>query len=181
MSLTSRELGKRLRDTRMKALLSQDDVGTQMGVARGTIARWETGARDISFSNLQRLAATLGTIVSALVDTAPQGTNVPPPSVAAAPAWAGPAWDKLHMLERQSIEQIAATLAEHPNQLPTILTLLFDGLQVGGDGSLGMMGVLSRLAKIDVDQLTPMAALTLLADLKGQLNKVALPSSLYNS
>ncbi len=173
MSLTPAELGKRLRDARMRALLSQDDVGHRMSVARGTVARWESGARDISFATLQHLAAALGTTVSALVATAPPAL----PASTAAPTWAGPAWDKLHLLERQSIEQIARALAEHPEQLPGILTLLFDSLRAADDSPPAALDVLSRLAHIDVDQLTPMAALALLADLKRQLSGAAQPPS----
>jgi transcriptional regulator with XRE-family HTH domain len=177
MSLTPTELGRRLRDARLKALLSQDDVGGRLGVARGTVARWEGGTREISFSTLQALAAALETTVSALIAPEPSPLPLAAPSAATVPAWAGPAWERLHALERQSIEQIATTLAEHPEQLPTMLTLLFDGLQAAQDSRAGAVGVLSHLAQVDVDQLTPMAALTLLAELKRQLEGVAPPSA----
>lgn len=175
MSLTPAELGRRLRDARLKALLSQDDVGGRLGVARGTVARWEGGTREISFSTLQALASALGTTVSALIAPAP--SSLPPAAPSATPAWAGPAWERLHPLERQSIEQIAATLAEHPEQLPTMLTLLFDGLQAGRGGPTGAAEVLRRLAQVDVDQLTPMAALALLAELKRQLEGMTPPTA----
>lgn len=174
MTLTPAELGKRLRDARLRALLSQDDVGGRLGVARGTVARWERGSRDISFTTLQALAAALGTTVGELVGAGGPATSPPP----APPAWAGPAWDRLHPLERQSIEQIAAALAAHPERLPAMLTLLFESLQARDDGPAGAADVLSRLAQVDVDQLTPMGALALLAELKRQLHHPSPPASL---
>jgi transcriptional regulator with XRE-family HTH domain len=167
MILTAEELGKRLRATRLQALLSQDDVAQRIGVARGTVARWESGVRDIPFSTLQKLAAVLGTSVCALLDTSPPPRHEP---LAATPHWSGSSWDKLHLLERQAIEQIVGLLAEYPVHLPTILTLLLDSLRTKEQSSTGALGVLSQLNQVDVDQLTPVAALSLLADLKTQLN-----------
>lgn len=175
MNLTPVQLGQRLRNARLKALLSQDEVGTRLGVARGTVARWESGTREISFATLQELAAALGTTVPALI--APGAVAATTPTSTASPAWASPSWERLHTLERQSIEQIAATLADHPEQLPAMLTLLFDSLQTGQHGPTGALAVLSRLAQVDVDQLTPMAALALLAELKRQLEGTTVPSA----
>jgi transcriptional regulator with XRE-family HTH domain len=173
MSLTPAELGKRLRDARRQALLSQDEVGRRVEVARGTIARWEAGSRDISFSTLQSLTVALGTTVSALLGT--------PPPTAPTQASVTPTRDQLQTLERQSIEQIATALAERPEQLPILLALLFDGRPSSDERPTGVLDVLDRLAHVDINQLTPVAALTLLADLKRQMAESALPSSLSTS
>jgi transcriptional regulator with XRE-family HTH domain len=50
----------RLRELRTEAGLTQDQLAEQAGVKRGAIARWESGTREPSWSNVIALADALG-------------------------------------------------------------------------------------------------------------------------
>ena len=54
---TAPDIQQFLRAWRNRKGLSQEQVGNKLGLAKSTIHRWETGARAVDLSDLQRLAA----------------------------------------------------------------------------------------------------------------------------
>ena len=58
--LSAEERGRLIAQLRDKLGLSQDDLGEQLGVDGGTVARWERGAQQIRSRNLVALADALG-------------------------------------------------------------------------------------------------------------------------
>src|SRR5262245_61511166 len=50
----------RLRELRCEAGLTQEQLAEKVGVKRGAIARWESGTREPSWSNVVALARALG-------------------------------------------------------------------------------------------------------------------------
>ena len=158
-------LGARLKQARLGAFLSQEDLATLLGVRRGSVARWEAGTRAISVYMLGRTADILGTTTTAL--TAPDDSTVGTMSVlqeVKAPII--PNTTHLHPLERESIEQVIAVLVERPELLPTVLGVLSNG--IGTDGVLDSPdpSVVRRLQSIDINQLTPVAAFVVLTELR---------------
>lgn len=163
-------VGTRLRDARLRALLSQDELAARIGVkSRATIARWESGSRSISTAMLVRVAEALGTAPSVLFgDTAPPALLVR--TLSGTPTAAPPPRKTLSPLEQQALDQLLATLAQRPELLPGALTAL-DQLLRGeplhaSDVAQAGAAVLDRLRRVDVGRLTPVHALALLADLQ---------------
>lgn len=62
-----RQFGNRLRQTRLAAGLSQEELGDKAGLHRTYIGSVERGERNISLMNVQRIAKALGTTASELV------------------------------------------------------------------------------------------------------------------
>jgi Zn-dependent peptidase ImmA (M78 family)/transcriptional regulator with XRE-family HTH domain len=60
MPLTQQELGRRLKDARDVASLTQDQVGAELGLSRSAIAQIELGNRAVSSIELDRLARLYG-------------------------------------------------------------------------------------------------------------------------
>lgn len=60
------DVGRRLRQARLAAGLFQKDVATKLGVARGSVTKWEAGAR-IPYSHLASLAELYGVSTSYLL------------------------------------------------------------------------------------------------------------------
>jgi transcriptional regulator with XRE-family HTH domain len=157
MSISPQEFGKRLHEARLKAGLSQDQVAALMGVERSSVSRWENGSRPITFQALQQLAGVLQTTLNELISTSPA------PGMSSI-AVAASAWDERSDGERQAIAQIVDVLSCRPELLPDVLRLT-----TGQQTLNGAHPVLSRLSTIDIGQLTPVAALSLLDDLQQQL------------
>lgn len=61
------QLGKRLTRARERARLSQTELAATLGVARGTVSRWESGERTPSLAALREVAAALNVTVSTLI------------------------------------------------------------------------------------------------------------------
>lgn len=67
----------RLRELRIEAGLTQDQLADKAGVSRGTVARWEQGTREPSWSNVIALVGALGVECTAFLQ--------PPQTVAERP------------------------------------------------------------------------------------------------
>lgn len=76
-------LGKLLRDARVTAGLSQQNVGEQTGASRSAVNQWEAGRTKPDVAKIARLAATLNLDPAALLramrddETQPQGGSSP--------------------------------------------------------------------------------------------------------
>lgn len=70
--------GDRLRELRGNASMSQKDLADLLGVARETVARWETGDREPNFSTLIRLTEALGVDLTDLRREQPGKSAKPP-------------------------------------------------------------------------------------------------------
>jgi len=54
------EIGKKIKQARKLALLSQAELALKIGVSLQTISRWETGKRSPAVDDLQAIAEALG-------------------------------------------------------------------------------------------------------------------------
>lgn len=63
-----KQLGKRVKQLRSKAKLSQEAFALQAGLNRTYISKIEKGNRNISLKNLEKIANAFGITVSALLD-----------------------------------------------------------------------------------------------------------------
>lgn len=57
MANTSKELGERLRICRKAYEMTLEDVANELGLNKGTLAKYETGERNPTLNNLQKLAS----------------------------------------------------------------------------------------------------------------------------
>lgn len=67
--------GERIRSLRIKAGLSQDKLGQDVGVSRNAVSLWEKGG-EITSPNLRKLADLLGTTIG-YIDAGHQNENLP--------------------------------------------------------------------------------------------------------
>jgi Zn-dependent peptidase ImmA (M78 family)/DNA-binding XRE family transcriptional regulator len=67
MSLTQETLGQRLQDARKSVALTQQDVATQLGLSRESLAQIEAGVRSISSLEIVRLARLYGRSLSSIL------------------------------------------------------------------------------------------------------------------
>ena len=61
-------LGENIRKSRKKASITQEQLAKMIGVKRSVISKYENGMVDPSFSQLQRIADSLGINITELVD-----------------------------------------------------------------------------------------------------------------
>ena len=54
------DIGKKLRDARNAAKLTQESAAESLGVSRQTVSKWENGSADPSTTNLLALAKLYG-------------------------------------------------------------------------------------------------------------------------
>lgn len=54
------EIGVRIKTLRKKSLLTQEQLGTMLGVSRVTINEWEKGRKAPALRNVRKLAALIG-------------------------------------------------------------------------------------------------------------------------
>jgi transcriptional regulator with XRE-family HTH domain len=81
-------LGRRLRDYRLRASLTQRQLGDRSGgIAAGEIWRFESGARSPNLATLYRLAQGLGCSVKELVDVDGPEQIVQDPNTPRAQEW----------------------------------------------------------------------------------------------
>lgn len=165
-------IGARVRDARINATLAQEELASLLEVGRGTISRWETGTRAVPSAMLPRLAAALKTTVAHLTgeqvasDTA-SGGQAAARARAAAP-WLAIDQSQLHELERDTIVQIVSSLVAKPELLPAVLEIILQGSLDPATRTQEetAAAVLSQLRSVNVNELTPVNALRLLADLQ---------------
>lgn len=163
-----RVMGARLRNLRLRAILSQDDLARRVGVNhRATIARWETGARGIPTAMLEPLAQALNTSPAVLL-----GEREPPPIPVR--QLGAPPDQPLMQVEQQALNQIITLLTQRPDLLPATL-MAVDRLLQGEDLTPaesipeGIAATLQRLRHLDLGTLTPVQALVTLAELQEQV------------
>ncbi len=64
------ELGKKIKDLREKAGLTQEELAEKMNVQRNTVWRWENQKANLKASNVQKLSEILKVEPSELIDNA---------------------------------------------------------------------------------------------------------------
>lgn len=57
---TDKKIGTRIKDTRKKAGLTQDELGAKLGIGKSSISEWESNKRSPDFDKLEEMAAILG-------------------------------------------------------------------------------------------------------------------------
>ena len=72
--MVEREIGLRIKDLRAAAGVSQEELAYEIGMARSYLAEVETGKRNVSIRNLEKIAAGLGVSLSQLFEPC---ANVP--------------------------------------------------------------------------------------------------------
>lgn len=60
-------IGKRIKSARQKVGMSQEELAQTIGVTKSTISKYEKGAREPRYDQLQRIAAALGVPVQELI------------------------------------------------------------------------------------------------------------------
>jgi transcriptional regulator with XRE-family HTH domain len=71
------EIGARIRETRLKHGLTQDDLAEAVGVSRSAVAQWETGRAGQLTPNLSRIASVLGVGVEFLMSGEDKRASIP--------------------------------------------------------------------------------------------------------
>ena len=61
------DIGKKLRDARNAAKLTQESAAESLGVSRQTVSKWENGSADPSTTNLLALAKLYGVAAEELL------------------------------------------------------------------------------------------------------------------
>lgn len=100
-------LGSALREARLDAGYTQEELAGVLRVKAATIARYELGIRRISVGALLRIAAALGQPLSALVPGASGLERARP-----APP------------QQQAMQTVVRVLEDHPDLLPKVLDLI---------------------------------------------------------
>jgi transcriptional regulator with XRE-family HTH domain len=174
MSQIRKVIGKRIRAARLESTRSQDELASLLGVGRGTISRWETGTRAVPSAMLPRLATVLQTTVAWLTgeqEQASVGANTRGAPVVQGDSIApGRIADQahLHPLERDTIAQIVATLVAQPALLSSVLDTIqasLDPVTARSNGETAA-AVITQLRGVNINNLTPVSALRVLADLQ---------------
>lgn len=75
-------LGRALRQARVDAGLRQQDLAQRAEMDRGYLGGIERGERNVSYTNLHRLAVEIGVPLSRIIAAAEAGPDDPPPRVA---------------------------------------------------------------------------------------------------
>lgn len=63
------QIGLRIKELRAEACLSQDDLAYSIDMARSYLAEIETGKRNVSIQNLDRIAGGLGVTLDEFFDS----------------------------------------------------------------------------------------------------------------
>ena len=66
--MVEREVGLRIKGLRAEAGISQEQLAFEIGMARSYLAEVETGKRNVSIRNLEKIAAGLGVSLSQLFE-----------------------------------------------------------------------------------------------------------------
>jgi transcriptional regulator with XRE-family HTH domain len=157
------QIGARLRDARLQAVLTQDELAQTLGVDRSTVAKWETGQRSLTVENLIRTAAVL--------DIPPQQLLVESHRDRAAPRELSEV-----IIQHEAVQAITRTLEQRPDAIPAIIAALKQWAQSGQaptessaenlHGSYTARTIVNRLHDLDITVVTPLRALQLLDELQ---------------
>lgn len=93
-------VGERLRSSRLRAILTQGELATALGVDRSTVAKWESGERAMTVAVLTRVAQVLGVSPAALLE------------------------DQERTAQQQAVQLLTHTLEHRPDLLPPMLARL---------------------------------------------------------
>ena len=66
--MVEREIGLRIKELRAEIGISQETLAYRIGMARSYLAEVETGKRNVSIRNLEKIAAGLGVSLSQLFE-----------------------------------------------------------------------------------------------------------------
>jgi transcriptional regulator with XRE-family HTH domain len=154
------QVGARLRDARLQAVLTQDELAHALGVDRSTVAKWEAGQRSMTVANLVRAAAIL---------------DIQPQQLLAAPAASRPAARELSdvIVQQQAVQTIARTLEQRPDAIATVMAALQRWAQNGQPSAEARnpsggaeQAIVHRLHGLDLAAITPLRALQVLDELQ---------------
>lgn len=101
-------LGAALREARLNAGYTQEEIARVVQVTPATIARYELGIRHLSISTLLQIATALDTPLSRLVPGAEQLERTAMPALTVSP-------------QHQAVQTLVRVLEEHPNLVPIVL------------------------------------------------------------
>lgn len=154
------QVGARLRDARLQAVLTQDELAHALQVDRSTVAKWEAGQRSMTVASLIRAAAVL---------------DIQPQQLLAAPATGRPAARELSdvIVQQQAVQTIARTLEQRPDAIATVMAALQRWAQDGQAPSVANspsdgagQAIMRRLHDLDLAAITPLRALQVLDELQ---------------
>lgn len=154
------QVGARLRDARLQAVLTQDELAHALRVDRSTVAKWEAGQRSMTVASLIRAAAIL---------------DIQPQQLLAAQTASRPAARELSdvIVQQQAVQTIARTLEQRPDAIATVMAALQRWAQGGqspaapnsaGEGA--GQTIMRRLHELDLAAITPLRALQVLDELQ---------------
>lgn len=101
-------LGTALREARLNAGYTQEEIARVLKVTPGTIARYELGIRHLSISTLLQIATALDTPLSRLVPGAEQLERTTLTPLPVSP-------------QQQAVQALVRVLEEHPYLVPKML------------------------------------------------------------
>jgi transcriptional regulator with XRE-family HTH domain len=155
-----KQIGARLRDARLQAVFTQDELAHHLEVDRSTVAKWETGQRSMTVESLIRAAAILG---------------IPPQQLLVESTSDRPAARPINevIIAQQATETITRMLEQRPDAIPIVIASLQRWSQSGittesaalsesTRGSYAAQTIIQQLHDIDITLMTPLRALQLL-------------------
>jgi transcriptional regulator with XRE-family HTH domain len=101
-------LGAAIREARLDAGYTQEEIARALGVTPATIARYELGIRRLSVGTLLQIAAALEMPLSHLVPGAAQLERAVTPTLPESPL-------------QQAVQTLIRVLEEHPDLMPKVL------------------------------------------------------------
>lgn len=136
--------GVRLAEARKRAGLQQQEVASRLGVARGTVRRWERGYW-VDIATLDKLAEMYGTSVAAL-----RGGDPPAPVAVQRPEWplwARERWAEVQLeLVRDGMDDEALTVLRTFVLSPHLLTRPLTEAQLRQDVEAGIVAARAWVA-----------------------------------
>lgn len=73
---TREEIGQKIKSARMKANISQGDLGKVLGKSHAAVSDIERGKTELSVSDLQKIASTLGLPLTHFIDAPTPSSSV---------------------------------------------------------------------------------------------------------